>query len=127
VGDPGRGLEPWRDTGIEIRGPAIADLERAFAQAWDVSGPSLPDAELPGLETIPPGGDIAVRVIASMPTTAELYRLDQLIAAAAKKTLWLTDAYFVGMTPYVQALGAAARDGVPGAAPEAPAGRIPGR
>jgi cardiolipin synthase len=47
-----------------------------------------------------------------MPTTSELYRLDQLIAAAARKTLWLTDAYFVGVTPYVQALCAAARDGV---------------
>jgi hypothetical protein len=31
-----------------------------------------------------------------MMTTAALYRLDQLIAAAAKKSLWLTDAYFVG-------------------------------
>jgi cardiolipin synthase len=112
VGDPARGLEPWRDTGVEIRGPAVADLERAFAQAWDVTGPSLPDHELPRRETIPSGGDTAVRVIASMPTTAELYRLDQLIAAAARKSLWLTDAYFVGVTPYVQALCAAARDGV---------------
>jgi cardiolipin synthase len=41
-----------------------------------------------------------------------MYRLDQLIAAMARKTLWLTDAYFVGLTPYVQALVAAARDGV---------------
>ena len=30
----------------------------------------------------------------------------------ARKTLWLSDAYFVGITPYVQALVAAARDGV---------------
>jgi cardiolipin synthase len=41
-----------------------------------------------------------------------LYRLDQLIAATAQKTLWLTDAYFVGVTGYVQALRAAAMDGV---------------
>jgi cardiolipin synthase len=53
-----------------------------------------------------------VRVIASLPTTAELYRLDQLVAAAARKSLWLTDAYFVGVTPYVRALCAAAHDGV---------------
>ncbi len=62
-----------------------------------------------------------MRVIASQPGTAEIYRLDQLIAAAAQRTLWLTDAYFVGTTAYVQALRAAARDGadvrllVPGA------------
>ena len=55
---------------------------------------------------------MSVRVIAGMPGTAELYRLDQLIAAASRRTLWLTDAYFVGTTAYVQALRAAARDGV---------------
>jgi cardiolipin synthase len=38
--------------------------------------------------------------------------LDQLIASAARRTLWLTDAYFVGFAPYVQALCAAARDAV---------------
>jgi cardiolipin synthase len=38
--------------------------------------------------------------------------MDQLVAAVARRSLWLTDAYFVGMTPYVQALRAAARDGV---------------
>ena len=27
-----------------------------------------------------------------------LYRLDQLIAVASLRTLWLTDAYFVGTT-----------------------------
>lgn len=112
VGDLDRGLEPWRDTGVEVRGPAVADLERAFAQTWSACGPPLPDSELPRREAMPPSGAMAVRVIASMPTTAELYRLDQLIAAAAQKSLWLTDAYFVGVTPYVQALCAAARDGV---------------
>ena len=30
----------------------------------------------------------------------------------ARSSLWLTDAYFVGITPYVQALRAAAQDGV---------------
>ena len=43
---------------------------------------------------------------------AALYRLDQIIATAAKRTLFLTDAYFVGVAPYVQALRAAALDGV---------------
>jgi cardiolipin synthase len=41
-----------------------------------------------------------------------MYRLDQLIAAMARRTLWLTDAYFIGIAPYVQALASAARDGV---------------
>lgn len=53
-----------------------------------------------------------LRVVASLPNLAGLYRLDQLIAAVARQTLWLTDAYFVGTTNYVQALRAAAMDGV---------------
>jgi cardiolipin synthase len=112
VGDPARGLEPWRDTGIEIAGPAVADLEWAFAETWALAGPPIPPTDLPTRDAIPPEGDVALRVIASRPTGAELYRLDQLIATGARRTLWLTDAYFVGLTPYVQALRAAAADGV---------------
>ena len=112
VGDPVRGIEPWRDTGIAVRGPAVANLERAFAQMWALTGSPMPASETPTKDPAPPAGDVAVRVIGSMPGTAELYRLDQFIAAAARRTLWLTDAYFVGTTAYVQSLRAAARDGV---------------
>src|SRR5690606_15916026 len=59
-----------------------------------------------------PAGEVAVRVVDSVPTSASLYRLDLLIAAGARERLWLADAYFVGTTVYVQALRAAARDGV---------------
>jgi cardiolipin synthase len=111
VGDPARRIEPWRDTGIGLRGPAVADLEGAFARMWALAGDPLAEAP-PAREALPSAGDVAVRVIAGMPGTAELYRLDQLIAAAARQTLWLTDAYFVGTTAYVQSLRAAARDGV---------------
>lgn len=38
--------------------------------------------------------------------------LDQLVAALARDRLWLTDAYYAGTTAYVQALRAAAKDGV---------------
>jgi cardiolipin synthase len=112
VGDPAHGVEPWRDTGVEVRGPAVVDIARAFAQAWAEVGPPLPAGEVPEQESIPPAGDMMLRVVASMPTIAGLYRLDQLIAAVARRTLWLTDAYFVGSTSYVQALRGAALDGV---------------
>lgn len=112
-GDPGRGINPWRDTGIEIRGPAVADIERAFAQTWAAAAGDDVDAlGVDFADDVPPAGDVLVRVLASQPTTAGLYRLDQMIAAMARDTLWLTDAYFVGVAPYVQALRAAAMDGV---------------
>jgi cardiolipin synthase A/B len=51
-------------------------------------------------------------VVATTPGTLAVLRLDQLIAAAARRTLWLTDAYFAGIPPYIQALRAAAMDAV---------------
>ena len=94
-----------------MRGPAVAELEAAFLQSWNITGKAL-DAFSTVPEPLEPVGSVALRVIAAQPLSAGLYRLDQLLAAMARKTLWLSDAYFVGITPYVQALVAAARDGV---------------
>jgi len=110
VGDPARGIAPWRDTGIELRGPAVADLERAFNRSWARVGTPKPPLAAPTPQA--EAGHVIVRVIASLPNTMGLYRLDQLIAALARRRLWLTDAYFVGTTAYVRALCDAARDGV---------------
>ena len=112
LGDPARGIPPWRDTGIEIRGPAVGCVEHAFAEVWAASGGSIPTEELSDPAVLPHAGDVSLRVIADVPSKARLFRLDQLIASAARRTLWLTDAYFVGFAPYVQALCAAAQDAV---------------
>ena len=112
VGDPARGVEPWRDTGVEVRGPAVADFEEAFAQIWATSGGPLDPTDLTPAATMPTAGDVTLRVLANVPNMAGMYRLDQLIAAMATRTLWLADAYFLGVAPYVQALRAAALDGV---------------
>ena len=111
-GQPARGITPWRDTGVAVRGPALHDLAVAFAETWARLGEELP-ASLPVLTEPPPAvGNVSLRVVATSPGTTGLYRLDLMIAAMAQRTLWLNDAYFVGLAPYVQALAAAARDGV---------------
>ncbi|MDF2445830.1 MAG: phospholipase D/Transphosphatidylase [Moraxellaceae bacterium] len=107
-----RDRAPWRDTGLEIQGPAVADIQAAFAQTWALCGAPLDVGECPSPESLAPAGDTLLRVIASSPYTSGLYRLDQLIAAMAQESLWLTDAYFVGTPAYVQALCAAAQDDV---------------
>lgn len=112
VGNAQKGREPWRDTGIELRGPAVADVERAFAQVWRTTGAPLPRHERTTRATRRNVGETHVRIVANRPGTAGLFRLDQIVAAAARETLWLTDAYFAGFPPYVAALRAAARDGV---------------
>ena len=111
LGDPARNVPPWRDTGVAVRGPAVAQLEDAFKDSWNAMGAPL-DQFSQHSEPAHESGSVALRIIATQPPSASLYRLDQLIASMARKSLWLCDAYFVGIAPYVQALVAAARDGV---------------
>ncbi|HKS27921.1 MAG TPA: phospholipase D-like domain-containing protein [Pyrinomonadaceae bacterium] len=111
VGWPERNIEPWRDTGVEVLGPAVADIEMAFAQSWAACGEPLPEDELVERDAVPVAGKTLMRVVAGMPNTAGLYRMDYLVAALARRSLWLTDAYFVGTTTYIQSLASAARDG----------------
>ncbi len=106
------GHEAQRDTGVMIEGPAVADVEAAFADTWDTKGSPVPPSEIVSQDSIPVAGDVSLRVIATMPATAGVFRLDQLVASIARETLWVTDAYFVGVSSYVNALAAAAKDGV---------------
>ena len=113
LGDVARRLEPWRDTGIEIRGPAVAELTRAFATVWQACGGGPLPADLSdALDGRAETGNVRLRVVAGAPNATGTYRLDLVIASLARRRLWIADAYFVGTTAYVQALAAAARDGV---------------
>jgi cardiolipin synthase len=109
-GEPSRGREPWRDTGIEIVGPAAAHAEASFAESWSLAGGeplAVPDAAL-----VPVAGGVNLRLIPTEPFTANVLRLDLLVGTIARRSLWLTDAYFIGTGPYLEALTRAARDGV---------------
>lgn len=112
VGDPRRRLEPWRDTGIEIRGPAVYTMEQAFASVFGTCGDPLDVSVLTPADQIPKAGSVRLHVIANEPNVAGTFRMDLIVASIARRQLWLTDAYFVATSPYVQALRAAARDGV---------------
>jgi cardiolipin synthase len=92
IGDPAANIEPWRDTGVEITGNAVANIDQAFAQVWAMMGSPIPDAEL-GADTVDYAGSTDVRVVATIPMTAGMSRVDELVAALARKKLWLTDAY----------------------------------
>jgi cardiolipin synthase A/B len=112
IGAPDRGIEPWRDTGVQIEGPALAQIESAFNDSWASAGSPLPANEQLTGTLIPTAGDVALRIIASVPHVGGMYRLDQLVATLARRSIWLADAYFVGTTSYVQVLCAAAQAGV---------------
>jgi cardiolipin synthase len=111
VGYPERGIDAWRDTGVEIEGPAVAEVERAFSEVWAATGSPLPGKEVPAIR-IDEAGDVSLRVVDTIPNRGSIYRVDQLIATMARKSIWLSDAYFIGTSSYVQALAAAAGSGV---------------
>jgi cardiolipin synthase len=98
---------------VEIRGPAVADVEAAFWDSWQAVGkpgwspPAVPQPD-PGVYA----GDSDVSVIAGRPEAMGLYRLEQLVAAVVERSLWMADGYFVATTGYVRALAGAARAGV---------------
>lgn len=112
VGVPEKRIEPWRDTGVEVRGPSVAVIEQAFADVWAMMGEPIPELDLVKPDVHAQKGETALRVVASLPATAGMFRVDLLMAALVRKRLWLVDAYYAGTTSYVQALRAAASDGV---------------
>jgi cardiolipin synthase A/B len=112
VGDESREIQPWRDTGVEIRGPAVADVEAAFATVWAATGGKIEKSRLVRREGLGEEGEIKLRVVQTIPTTAYIYRMDLVLATFARERMWLTDAYFVGTPSYLQALKDASEDGV---------------
>ena len=110
AGDPARGRLSWRDTMLEVCGPAVAALEAAFARMWRRAGPPLPEDE-----TVAPSdecGPSAVRVVEGVPGESRIYRAVQLLAAAVTERLWITDAYLVAPPPLYASFVDAARSGV---------------
>ncbi|HEX5386657.1 MAG TPA: phospholipase D-like domain-containing protein [Gemmatimonadales bacterium] len=120
AGDPAHGVPPWRDTGVEIEGPAAAALDAAFAGTWRLAGPPLPPDEA-GAADPPACGDAEVRVVVGEPGRERAYRTLEYLTAGSIARLWITDAYLVPPPRLFQALVEAARDGadirllVPGA------------
>ena len=112
AGEPEKHRDPWRDTGVEIIGPATAHAERSFATSWRFAGGTIDDQDVPNDEDIAPAGPVNLRLIPSMPFAATMFRVDLLVAAMARRTLWIADAYFLGHGPFVDALQQAARGGV---------------
>ena len=105
-----RGGQPWRDTAVEVAGPAAAVLDQAFAP--HVGGRGWAGAGRDGPAGLPPQGTAEVRVISGEPGRERTYRVVELLAAGSINRLWITDAYLVAPPRLFQALRDAARDGV---------------
>lgn len=105
--------EHWRDTDLEIEGPAVADLQRLFLDTWArEKGGELNQANFFPAEQ-PHDGQV-VRIIGSSPDRRRpLFYITLLSAiSTAESRIWLTAAYFVPTHQEAEDLAAAARRGV---------------
>jgi cardiolipin synthase len=114
VGDEYLGLKPplapWRDTHMELRGPAVSDLQQLFARDWQWITGKAP----PMLPSSPCNGNARALIVASGPAdpqeTCSLFFTAAIHAARTR--LWLATPYFVPDNAVLAALRLAAARGV---------------
>ena len=108
----GRSNGSWRETNVRFEGPAVRQLQAAFAAAWVeatgvlFTGRATLDAQ--------PHGATAAGLLYTSPTlgSTAAERFFALSIAGARKTLYITNAYFAPDRNFVELLAAAARRGV---------------
>lgn len=112
----------WRDTQIEIRGPAVIELQRIFLETWYRHRDSIDSGEVAALRERAPrplssakdAGDRVVRIIASSADDSDNVIYTDLLAAIrqSRTSIHLTMAYFSPDRQTIDALKAAAERGV---------------
>jgi len=102
----------WRDTDIEVTGPAVAEFQRLFISKWQYQkGPPLAARDY--FPRIDRKGSAIVRVIGSVPERfSVIYVILVSAIASAQTNVYITDAYFAPDHQMLRALERAARRGV---------------
>ena len=94
----------WRDTSVRVEGPAVTQMQNAFAEDWQEAGGDLiPAGEFPKL---PEAGGVRAAFVRSTasPVVTRAERLTQLAIDAAHLRLWIANAYFVPGQPVLDLL-----------------------
>ncbi len=103
----------WRDTDVQIEGPAVAELQKLFLDTWQKQrGPALsPRAYFPDLKE---EGKHLVQVLGSSPGRTNRITFVMYVAAItfAQHSVHLTNAYFIPDDQILAAFTDAARRGV---------------
>lgn len=91
----------WRDTSVIVRGPAAAAAQQIFAESWlETGGPLLPPELFPStfdpvFDGAPKPSRVAFVSSTASPNVTRAERLTELLFQAAKKRIWISNAYFV--------------------------------
>jgi cardiolipin synthase A/B len=113
AGDEKGAQMPWRDTDVQIEGPAVAEFQKLFLDTWQQQkGPKLPDRKyFPDVKEV---GNALVGVLGSTPGEANRITFIMYVAAItfAENSLHMTNAYFAPDSQIIRALTDAAKRGV---------------
>ncbi|MFD7229516.1 phosphatidylserine/phosphatidylglycerophosphate/cardiolipin synthase family protein [Streptomyces sp. NPDC059881] len=103
----------WRDTHVEVRGPAVDGIAAAFAQNWAECHDELFDERDRFIEHRPQG-DVVVQVVRGSASFGwqDMQTLIRVMLESAEERFRLTTAYFSPDTYFVELLCATARRGV---------------
>ncbi|MDQ2695381.1 MAG: phospholipase D-like domain-containing protein [Pseudomonadota bacterium] len=135
LGD-GRHPGQWRETGVRMQGPVVDQLQVAFIANWaEATGDLLLGSGIISLHDFAPHGRQEAGIMYSAPSvgSTNVERFFVLSIAAARRRLWITNAYFVPSKDFHRLLGDAARRGVdvrvlaPGASSDRPSAWYAGR
>ena len=103
----------WRDTHVRVEGPAAWEMAVVFAEAWTRAGGRPFDIEpLPAEEAVAPGARTLVLDSRPGRGAAGSAAVLAAIVGAARRTVWITNAYFAPGRIGVEVLGEAAGRGV---------------
>jgi cardiolipin synthase len=114
LGD-GRHEDEWRETNVRFEGPAVMQLQAAFAAGWaEASGELLTGPLFFPSSGFQPAGAVHAAVLHFAPTAGSTpaERFLALTIAAARSRLYITNSYFVPDDDFRRLLIAAARRGV---------------
>jgi len=104
---------PWRDTDIQIEGPAVAEFQKLFLDTWSKQeGPKLSEPNY--YPKMKEDGTALVRVVGSTPGSDNRITFIAYVAAItfAENSIHLTNAYFIPDDQILEAFKDAAKRGV---------------
>ena len=105
-------LGSWRDTDIEIEGPAVAECQKLFIEHW-ISQDGRPLSPRHYFVPLAQQGNQIVRIIGFAPGELSLIYVTLISAINnAETNVYVTDAYFAPDKRMVEAMESAARRGV---------------
>jgi cardiolipin synthase A/B len=105
-------LGSWRDTDIEIEGPAVAECQNLFIEHW-ISQRGRPLSPRRYFAPLSEQGNDIVRIIGFAPGKLSLIYITLISAINnAERNVYITDAYFAPDARMLNAMESAARRGV---------------